>query len=569
MLRKLLLCLVVCLWLCADANAQQKTPYNQTLSTPNTWVDSVYKRMTRRQKIAQLFMIRAHTNRGQAYEDSVAKVIEQEHIGGLVFFQGGPARQAALTNRYQTLCKIPLIIAMDAEWGLAMRLDSTEAYPFQLTLGAIQNNNLLYKMGQQVALDFKRLGMHINFAPVMDINNNPNNPIINYRSFGDNKYNVATKSIAYMQGMQNNGILTTAKHYPGHGDTEVDSHYNLPQLNFTTTRLDSLEMYPFKQAIKQNISGVMVAHMNIPALDSTKNLPSTLSKPVITGWLKQKQGFNGLVFSDAMEMKGVVKFFANGDADVRALVAGIDVIELSENSHRAEKLIRKAIHQQKLTWNDISTKVKKILYAKYWVGLNNYQPINTQNVVTDLNRPEAKKLKQQLADAAITVLQGADSLVLPKSFTTKTAILNIGSQDVQLFAKEITKTDLKASVFVVPKNASILDLQIIKTQLANFDRIIMTLHDTRKRPLSTLDYSNNVKLFIADMAQKNTITAVFANPYTIAGLPGIEKSKSLLVAYQNMDELQIATVKIISGKLKATGKLPVTINAFFKYADGQ
>lgn len=560
------LCLVITLLLSQyqNTNAQQKTPYIQILNTPNNWVDSVYKRMHRRQKIAQLFMIRAHTNRGQAYEDSVAKVIQKEQVGGLVFFQGGPARQAALTNRYQTLSKIPLIVAMDAEWGLAMRLDSTTAYPFQLTLGAIQNNNLLYKMGQQIAKDFKRLGMQINFAPVMDINNNPNNPIINYRSFGDNKYNVATKSIAYMKGMQDAGVLTTAKHYPGHGDTNVDSHYDLPQLNFNAARLDSLEMYPFKQAIKQNLSGVMVAHMNIPALDSTKNLPSTLSKPIITDLLKQKQGFKGLVFSDAMEMKGVIKFFPDGKADVLAIIAGNDVIELSENSYRAEKLIRKAIHQRKLTWDDISAKVKKILYAKYWAGLNIYQPINTQNIVADLNRPEAKNLKQQLADAAITILKGADSLNAPKTFTTKTAILNIGTKEISLFAKEIKKDDLKASIFVIPKNALVLDLQIIKSQLASFDRIIMAIHDTRKRPLSTLDYNNDVKLFIADMAQISNISIVFANPYTIAGLPGIEKSKSILLAYQDMDELEIAAAKVISGKLKATGKLPVTINAFFK-----
>lgn len=552
------------LGLCTNVYSQQKKTYTQTLSTPNTWVDSVYKHMHRRQKIAQLFMIRAHTNRGQAYQDSIAKVILKEQVGGVVFFQGGPARQAVLTNRYQALAKIPLMIAMDAEWGLAMRLDSTIAYPYQMALGAIQNNDLIYKMGQQIATDFKRLGMHINFAPVMDVNNNPNNPIINYRSFGDNKYNVTAKSIAYMQGMQDMGILTTAKHYPGHGDTNVDSHYDLPQLNFNTARLDSLEMYPFKQAIKHNLSGVMVAHINIPTLDSTKNLPSTLSKPIITGLLKQKQGFKGLVFSDAMEMKGVLKFFSNGKADVLAIIAGNDVLELSENSYRAEKLIRKAIHQRKLTWSDISVKVKKILYAKYWAGLNNYHPISTKNVVADLNRPGAKNLKQQLADAAITILKDADSLNTPKSFTTKTAILSIGTNEVSVFAKEIKNSDLKASVFVIPKNASLLDLQIIKTQLAGIDRIIMAIHDTRKRPLSVLDYSNNVKLFIADMAQKNTISVVFANAYTIAGLPGIEKCKSILLAYQDMEELEIAAAKVVNGKLKATGKLPVAINAFLK-----
>jgi beta-N-acetylhexosaminidase len=568
MFRKLSIFFILLLILGTDVIAQKKTPYIQTLGKPNVWVDSVYNHMNRREKIAQLFMIRAHTDRGEKYQDSVAKVIQKEQIGGLVFFQGGPARQAALTNRYQTLSKIPLWIAMDGEWGLGMRLDSTVSYPYQMTLGAIQDNTLIYQMGVQVAQDFKRLGLQINFAPVMDINNNPKNPIINYRSFGENRENVSAKSIAYMKGMQDNALLTTAKHYPGHGDTDVDSHYDLPQLNFTAKRLDSLEMFPFRQAIQQNLSGIMVAHLSIPKLDSTPHLPSTLSKPIISGWLRQKQGFKGLIFTDAMEMKGVVKYFPNGEADVRALIAGDDVIELSENSFRAEKLIRKAIHQNRLSWEDINQKVKKILYAKYWLGLNNYKPVAVENIVNDLNRAEAKTLKQQMADDAITVLKGLDFLTQPKSITTKTAILNIGSLTVSTFAKEISKNDLKASIFVIPKNASILDLQIIKNQLSGFDKIIMAIHDTRKRPAATLDYDNSVKQFISDISQLNTATIVFANAYTIAGLPGIEGSKSLVITYQDTEELEISAAKLINGKLKAKGKLPVSINANFKYGLG-
>ena len=568
MLGKISLCFFLLLVLGADVKSQQKTSYIQTLDKPNAWVDSVYKHMTRRQKIAQLFMIRAHTNRGARYQDSVARVIQKEHIGGVVFFQGGPGRQAALTNRYQALSKIPLWVAQDAEWGLGMRLDSTVSYPYQMTLGAIQDNQLIYKMGVLVAQDFKRLGMHINFAPVMDINNNPKNPIINYRSFGEDKFNVTAKSIAYMKGMQDNGLITSAKHYPGHGDTDVDSHYDLPKLNFTANRLDSLEMYPFKQAIKQNLSGVMIAHMSIPLLDNTPNLPSTLSKPIITGWLKQKQGFKGLVFTDAMEMKGVVKYFPNGRADVMTLIAGADVIELSENSLRAEKLIRKAIHRHELTWEDISEKVKKILYAKYWVGLNNYKPKPIPNIAKDLNSSEAKVLKQQMADAAITIIKGTSTFSNTKTMVTKTAILNIGSTNISLFANELKREDVKSTIFVIPKNASLLDVQIIESQLMNFDRIIMAIHDTRKRPLSLLDYNVAVKSFIAKVATEKTTAVVFANPYTIADLPGIENCQNLLVAYQDMDELEIAAAKIINGKLKASGKLPVSINATFKYGLG-
>ena len=298
--------LFVVINLIALKSIAQQEDFIQSLGHQNHWVDSVYNKLNRKRKVAQLIFVRAHTNRGIAYEDSVAKIISKEQISGLVFFQGGPVRQANLINRYQQLARIPLLIAMDGEWGVGMRLDSTISYPYQMTLGAIQDNKLIYRMGQEVAYDFKRLGMQMNFGPDMDVNNNPNNPVINYRSFGDNKYNVAAKGIAYLKGMQDAGLLTTAKHFPGHGDTNVDSHLDLPLLPFSRERLDSLEEYPFREAIKAGISGVMIAHMNIPALDSTKKLPSTLSRPIITGILKNSLGFKGLVVSDAMEMKAVV-----------------------------------------------------------------------------------------------------------------------------------------------------------------------------------------------------------------------------------------------------------------------
>src|SRR6201989_1162005 len=331
------------------AFGQQKPGYISSLNKQNHWVDSVYKKLSRKQRVAQLFFVRAHTNLGQTYEDSVGSVIKDQQVGGLVFFQGGPGRQLNLINTYQKLSKVPLLVAMDGEWGLGMRLDSTISYPYQMTLGAIQDNSLIYKMGQFVAYDFKRLGMQINLAPDMDVNNNPNNPVINYRSFGDNKYNVAAKGIAYMKGMQDAGLLTTAKHFPGHGDTNVDSHFDLPLLPFSRERLDSLEEYPFRQAVKAGISGIMIAHMDIPALDTTKNLPSTLSRKIVTNLLKDSLAFKGLVVSDALEMQGVVKYFPNGQADVRAFLAGNDVLELSQNSARAILLIRKAVRKDQIS----------------------------------------------------------------------------------------------------------------------------------------------------------------------------------------------------------------------------
>ena len=302
---------------CAATSVKAQQPsYIDLLKQQPKWVDSVFHRLTKKQRIAQMFFVAAYTNKTEAFTDSIAKVIKREKVGGLVFVQGGPGRQAILTNQYQKKARVPLLIASDGEWGLGMRLDSTMSYPYQMALGAMEGTELIYKMGLEVAKDFKRVGMHMNLAPVVDVNNNAKNPVINYRSFGENRYNVAQKGAAYLKGMQDGGLLVSIKHFPGHGDTDVDSHYDLPQLKFTKERLDSLEMYPFKELIKQGAAGVMIAHMNIPSLDATPNMPSTLSKPIVTDILKEQIGFKGIVISDAMGMKGVVKYFKDGEADV-------------------------------------------------------------------------------------------------------------------------------------------------------------------------------------------------------------------------------------------------------------
>jgi beta-N-acetylhexosaminidase len=541
----------------------QKEDFVQSLNHQNHWVDSVFRKMNRRKKIAQLFFVRAHTNLGQAYEDSVANIISDEQVGGLVFFQGGPVRQADLINRYQKLVKVPLLIAMDGEWGVGMRLDSTISYPYQMTLGAVQDNNLIYKMGQQVAYDFKRLGMQMNFGPDMDINNNPNNPVINYRSFGDNKYNVAAKGIAYFKGMQDEGLLTTAKHFPGHGDTNVDSHLDLPLLPFTRERLDTLEEYPFREAINAGISGVMIAHMDIPALDNTKDLPSTLSRKIVTGILKDSLRFKGLVVSDAMEMKAVVKYFPNGEADVRAFLAGEDIIELSENSERAIKLIRKAVRKDEISKEEFEARVKKILAAKYWAGLSHYHETSTENLVNDLNRPAEKELVQQLSDSAVTLLKGDAGLLQLDPFQ-KTAFVSIGVTQTTVFQRDLAKRYPINSFFLVGKNAPAEELKALLETLQQYPQLYVSINDTRLRPASKLDYSEDVKQFITQVAShQNTVISVFANAYTIAGLPGIEKCGALLVCYQMTDELQHAVVKVITRRLNPTGRLPVTVNALF------
>jgi len=548
-------------------SAQHRNPFYEADPAKDQWVDSVFNNLSKREKIAQMFFVRAHTDKGKAYEDSVEKMIRKGKVGGLVFFQGGPGRQAALTNRYQSVSVVPLLIAMDAEWGLAMRLDSTLAYPYQMTLGAIQDTSLIYQMGREIGKDFRKLGMHLNFAPVVDINNNPANPVIGYRSFGDNKYNVAAKSLAYMQGLQDEGILVSIKHFPGHGDTNVDSHHDLPQLKFSRERLDSLELYPFKQLIEKGASGVMIAHMNIPSLDPTKNLPSTLSKPIVTDLLKSKLGFRGLAITDAMEMKGVVKFFPAGEADVRAVIAGNDVIELSENTRRAIKLVKKAVRQGRIEPGQIDTSVRKILEAKYWAGLSTTQQVATEQLHAGLMRAESLSLVQRLTDASTTVLK-SDSLIKTLDLTKRTAIISLGTSEISPFQRELKSRIPNSTNFLMSKIGSATDIRAMLREVEKFDQVVMAIHDYRKRPQSSLDYNTQLKIFIAELSKLNTIACVFANPYTIAGLPGIESSKSIIINYENSIQAQRSAAKVITGQMPAMGRLPVSINTFFRNGDG-
>lgn len=538
------------------------------INQEHRWVDSVFNKLSNRERVAQLFMIRAHSNLGQRYIDSVGEIVRRQQLGGIVLFQGGPLRHAMMINSYQKLVKVPLLVALDGEWGLGMRLpDSTISYPYQMTLGAIQDDQLIYHMGHEVAKDFKRLGIHVNFAPVVDINNNPRNPVINFRSFGESKENVTRKGLSYMRGMMDEGILVTIKHFPGHGDTDIDSHHDLPQLLFSRGRLDSLEMAPFKALVKAGSSGVMVAHMNIPALDKTANLPSSLSRNMVTGILKDQLGFKGLVFTDAMDMNGVIKFFKNGEADVRALIAGNDIIELSQNSERAITMVLKAIGAGRISQQDMDMKVKKILAAKYWLQFDSMQPIPIQGLYRALNRPAAQALNQQLADAAITLLKG-DSLLKTVDYKKHTAIISIGSDKVTGFQQALNNRFDNKLDFLLSEQASADDVGRVANELRRYQQIIVALHDNRSRPQSVLNYNATVRLFINELATMNTIFCLFANPYSLAGLPGIEAAKTILVCYQNDPMMQQAAAKTILQQIKPAGKLPVTVNTYFKYGDG-
>ena len=349
------------------------------------WVDSVFNSLSNEEKIAQLMVIRAHSNLGPDHVAKVTSDIQKYNVGALCFFQGGPIRQANLTNFYQSIAKTPIMITIDGEWGLGMRLDSVIKFPYQLTIGAINDQRLVYEMGVAVGEQCKRIGVHVNYAPVVDINNNPANPVIGYRSFGEDKNKVAAFGIAYMKGMQDAGIMACAKHFPGHGDVDVDSHLDLPIINKTKQQLDSTELMPFREIINAGIGSVMVAHLSVPVLDSAEHRATSISKNAVTGLLRDELGFKGLTFTDALEMKGVAKYFPGGVISVEALVAGNDMLCLPEDVGQTITAVKNAIDENKLTWDDINSKVKKVLLAKYNLGLGNLKPIDTNNLLEELN----------------------------------------------------------------------------------------------------------------------------------------------------------------------------------------
>ena len=541
-------------------------PFTSHLNDP--WVDSVLNALTPDERVAQLFMLRAHSNKNEAHVQSLLKLINEHKVGGLVVFQGGPGRQARMLNRLQEAAEVPLFVAMDAEWGVGMRLDSTVSYPYQMTLGAIRNTQLLYQMGQQVARDLKRVGVHSNFAPVVDVNNNPNNPVINYRSFGEDRDNVAAKGLAYMQGMQDEHVLTTAKHFPGHGDTDTDSHHALPQINHSVERLTSVELYPFLKLIEAGVGGVMVAHLDIPALDSS-GVPSTLSKPIITDLLQEQMGFQGLIVTDAMDMKGVTKGNEPGIVDKDAILAGNDVLELTENVPRAIAEIRKAIDQGLISQEDIDERCRKLLAVKRWVGLHQYQPVKVADIDAEMNTPTAKLLNRKLMEGALTVLRNENDLMpLRHLDTLRIASVSMGATKPTAFQKML---ELYTGVkhFTLTAQATAEQVQQTKQQLKGYDLVIVGVHDDSKYPRNSLKFSSTLINYAKELAaQSNTILAVFKNPYVLAKLPGVEQADGLIVTYQdNLDAEELAA-QLIFGGVSASGRLPVSVGNTFAVGEG-
>jgi len=545
--------------------------YPSFLSSPSPWADSVFTTLTPDERIAQLFMVAAYSNRGPEHITAITELVEQHKIGGLIFFQGGPVRQARLTNLYQSKAKVTLMIAMDAEWGLAMRLDSTVRFPYQMTLGAIQDNQLIYEMGKRIASHSKRLGVQINFAPVVDINNNPKNPVINYRSFGEDRDNVSQKGIAYMRGMQDQHVLANAKHFPGHGDTDADSHLSLPLIGHGLKRLDSLELYPFKQLIKQGLGSMMVAHLYVPSYDSTKNLASTLSKPIVTELLKDSLQFKGLIFTDALNMKGVSKYYEPGIVDVKAVLAGNDILLFSEDVPKAIDEIKKAIERKELNREDIDLRCKKILRAKEWLYLNNYQPVSDSNIINDLNTIEDELLKRKLVESSLTLLNNKNDIIPIKGLDTlRIATLSIGrSAKVTPFQK-MMENYAPMKHFSVGSEPTGSQYAFLKKSLDKYDLVIISIHSKTYNPSKNYGLSDKAISLInlIHQGEGKVILTAFSSPYALSSVNNLHIMEGVLLSYNNNLLAQELSAQLLFGGIAAKGRVPVSISDNFRVGAG-
>lgn len=549
------------------------------------WIDSVFMTLNEDAKIGQLLMLRAHSNKGEAYEMAVEDQIKRLQPGGVCFFQGTIDRQAMVTNRYQLVSKIPLMVSMDAEFGLGMRLTGAISYPRQMILGAIRDDEEIYQYGLEMARQCRRLGVHISFSPSVDINNNPANPVINDRSFGDDRYNVAAKAARYMLGLQDGGVLACAKHFPGHGDTGTDSHFALPVIAHDARRLDSLELYPFKTLIRSGVGSFMVAHLNIPAYESDKRRPSTLSRNIITGLLREKLKFDGLIFTDAMEMRAVADSFPPGVADVQALIAGNDVVLLPVNADSAVVAIRRALSTGVYDQEQFTQSVKRVLRYKYRLGLTSPQQVNTEQVTPEINTPSAYLMKRNLYRKAITLVRDRDSIIglsddlylrigktlstnpADSSFRTlRLASLALGDTTLTIFQKHCSKY-APIRHFGVDTSISPTRMQELIDSLSQYDLVLVSHHKTRSKAKDNYGLTRSeIELVGKINAATRMALTVFGNPYSIKYF---DEVPTLMVAYTEDPMAQESAAEAWFGAADVTGRLSVNVSPAARYRQGK
>mgnify|MGYP001942508155 CR=1 FL=1 len=531
-----------------------------------TWVNNTYASLTQNERVAQLFMISVASSQDKAATDKLAELLKTYQFGGVIFSTGTPYKQAVLTNELQSNANIPLLVGMDAEWGLSMRLDSTFAYPWNMTLGAVQDLETVKSVGKRIGAHAKRLGVHINFAPDLDSNTNPNNPIIGNRSFGENPYNVAAKGIALAQGMESSGVLSCGKHFPGHGDTAVDSHKALPVLGFSKQRLDSVELVPFKMSIDSGVlSSVMIAHLNIPSLEPKKGIPSSFSKRIVSSLLQEQLGFKGLVFTDALNMKGASAAAKPSEASLQAFLAGNDMLLMPADVVKEYQKVIQAVESGVISNKRLAHSVKKILKAKYKAGLHSYAPIVTETLYEDLNTIADTLLYEKAISEAITVLKNEEAVVPIQNLEEKKiAYVHFGDANGAPFLDRLNQY-----AKVTPINGK--DLASLKQNLKGYNLVIIGHHKSNETPWKGYRFSDSERFWVSELGNSlpaKVILAVFTKPYALLDIPSFDGIHSVVVGYQNSELAQQKTAELLFGAFGAQGKLPVSIPGVFNERTG-
>lgn len=559
-MKKLVLIITV---LFAFQTFSQKNPLQAKDSIAQLkWVDSIMNNMSIDQKIGQLFMIAAYSNRDEKHEKEIEYIVKKYHVGGLIFFQNIAKKQAELTNKYQSLSKIPMLIALDGEWGLDMRLKNTVGFPYNMALGAVRDDRLIWQMGKQMGKHFERMGIHMNFAPVVDVNTNPKNPIIGNRSFGEDKGNVTNKSVAFVKGIQNENIIASAKHFPGHGDTSQDSHKTLPTVDLSLERIEDIELYPYRKVIETGIGAVMVAHLSVPSLESDVSLPSSLSKNIVTGLLKEKMGFQGLIVTDALNMKGSANFDSPQEINLQAILVGNDLLDFPLNIAKSVTLFKKSLKSGRLTEERLDESVRKILNAKYWVGLNNYKPIDTKNIIIELNTIEDEILNRRLVESSITLVQNKDNLLPIKNLeNNRIAYVKIGKNSNKAFVSRLKDY---AKVDIIQAD----NLDRLLQKLENYQTVIMGFHTSLGAYANYKMSDRELTMLQAVSRKHKVILDIFASPYSLLKIKSYTNIDAIIVSYQNTLLAQDISAQIIFGGLDVKGKLPVSIKEDFDVGFG-
>lgn len=527
------------------AQYQPKNASKEDVKKAQQWVDKTYKNLSQDEKLGQLFIVALYTNRGEEYISQVRNIVTNDKIGGLILMQDDAAREINLVNEFQQKSKVPLMIGMDAEWGIYQRIATAHKFPWAMTLGAIQDKNLVYQMAAKIAEDCHRMGINWDFAPVVDVNTNPNNPIIGNRSFGSEVNNVISSALSYSNGLQDHNILAAIKHFPGHGDTSTDSHLDLPVVSHTTERLDAVELAPFKALMNKGIGGVMVAHLYVPSLESGKGIPASVSKNIITGLLKEKLGYKGLIITDALNMAAVANKYQPGELDAMAFKAGNDIMLFSQGVSEGKKLIQKAIDKGEISQSRVEESVKKILLTKYFLGLTQYTPKNPENINKDLNNDSHIQLVQNLYSNALTLLKDEKKL-LPLT-GKQTYYVPLEEAPYQTFANRLGNN------VIIKKAGEINTIPAGSTVIVGFHKDNSTAYKPYK-------ISAESKKVLSDLTKnQNVILNVFGSAYALKDID-ISKVSTVLVSYENNDDSMNVTADALNGKTKIWGKLPVLVN---------